>query len=402
MDYRAASWEAVSYEELPWKRDMDELALIPKNRRRAISSTYSAAVPSLISQRPLTLPVELIERLGALIADVTRFDAEQGQRGYNLPALLLRSESSASSNIEHLTSSVRNVALAELSPNAPHNAQLIARNVSAMRRALEFDAPLSAEKICAINRIVTSDEADDEASYRQEQVWVGGTAYSPHGALFVPPAWERVPACVEDVLAFSQRNDVNPVAKAAVFHAQFETIHPFIDGNGRTGRTILHLMLRQDGVLSYALLPVSAGLLHDVDAYMRAIDSYQRGDLLPIIERMADALELALALGAKTAARIDRVVERWEIGITERAGSSIYRLPALLVEQPVVNADYLSRRLGITPRAARNLIERGCSYGMLRRTGTERRGVFYQADELIDVLEDISSVPGIRRILAGL
>ena len=86
--------------------------------------------------------------------------------------------------------------------------------------------------------------------------------------------------------------------------------------------------------------------------------------------------------------------------MTERTGSAIHRLPDILVEQPVVDSAYIAQHLEITRRAATSVIERACSYGMLRPVGGRQRGGFYQADELIDVLEEISDMHGIRRLLA--
>ena len=128
-------WPALGTELLPWKRDPEELALVPKSRRRRIASGYEAAVPLAIAERDVVLPPDLALRAEEVVAELARFDAETISQGFNLPALLLRSESSSSSRIEHLTSSVRNVALAELSDRAPQNAQLIAGNVAAMRSA---------------------------------------------------------------------------------------------------------------------------------------------------------------------------------------------------------------------------------------------------------------------------
>lgn len=98
--------------------------------------------------------------------------------------------------------------------------------------------------------------------------------------------------------------------------------------------------------------------------------------------------------------RIDEVIEQWLGQITERKGSAIHRLPALLAEQPVVDTAFIATHLEITDRAARNLVERACEYGILRPMGNRCRGIFYQADELIEVLEEISSIQGIRRIMA--
>ncbi len=398
----ATTWPAVAYETQSWKRDPDDLVGVPKSRRRKILPTYQAAVPAHIAELDIEPTSDLYARIADLTDSLARFDAEQALRGYNLPALLLRSESSASSQIENLTSSVRNVALAELSDSAPSNARLIVGNVAAMRCALALEDDLSIDGIRAVHReLIKHSGASFGGELRSEQVWVGGTAYSPHGALFVPPAPARVPSCLEDLVTFAARHDINPIAKAALTHAQFETIHPFIDGNGRCGRTLLHKMLRRDGVLMHATLPVSAGLLHNIDAYMAAIKQYQAGNPLPVIEQLVDALELAASLGTMVARRLDEVIDEWQGSMTERAGSAILRLPDILVEQPVVNSAYVAQHLGITQRAATSLIERACSYDILRPIGNKLRGAFYQADDLIDVLEEISDMQGIRRVLAS-
>lgn len=394
-------WPAMEYETLPWEYDPDAMALVPKAARRKIRPTYQAAIPLFIAERDVAVPADLLERIAEVTANLARFDAQQAARGYNLPALLLRSESAASSQIENLTSSVRNVALAELSDQAPRNAQVIMGNVAAMRAALSLPDQLSAGEIKEVHRALMNRAGQTFGGrLREEPVWVGGRGYSPHGALFVPPAFARVPAYLEDIVAYAQRENVNPVVKAAVVHAQFETVHPFIDGNGRCGRTLVHKLLRAEGVLRHATLPVSAGLLHDVDAYMASIREYQAGNPLAIIEQVTAALEMALVVGGTVARHIDSVVEAWREGIQERAGSHIHKLPDVLVEQPVVDSRYVSEALGITRRAALAVIGRACDYGMLRPMGNRRRGEFYQSDELINVLEDVSSLQGIRRVLA--
>lgn len=395
-------WPAIGFETLPWESDPDALPFIPKNQRRKMPSTYEAAVPLLIADGDVALPAALTERASGLLVSLARFDAEQRMRGYDLPAMLLRSESSASSQIESLTSSARNVALAELAPDAPHNAQLIAGNIAAMKSALSLEGPLEVAGILEIHRtLINRDGVTFGGALRSEQVWVGGPPFSPHGALYVPPRYERVAAHLDDLVSFAARDDIPPITKAAIFHAQLETIHPFIDGNGRTGRALLHKILRDEGVLSRVTLPLSAGLLHDIDAYMAAINAYQQGNPVAIVEQLISALELAIVVGGLTAAKMDSVIEEWKAMITERRGASIHRLPGVLVEQPVVSIAYLAKCLGITPRASLSLVERACEYGILRPLGNRRRGEFFQSDEIVAVLEEISDIQGIRRIVAG-
>ena len=392
-------WPAITYETCAWERDPDELALVPKSRRRKILPTYEAAVPARIAEACVSLTPGLLRRMAEVESAIVRFDQAQAAREYALPALLLRSESSSSSQIERLTSSVRSVALAELTDAAPANALLIADNVAAMREALRQRGPVDIASICSIHNVLMGC-AGEPGGLRDEQVWIGGTPYSPHGATFVPPHASRVRACIDDLVVFAAREDMPPVVKAALFHAQFETVHPFTDGNGRTGRALLHRMLAFDEVLMHSTLPVSAGLLHDVDRYMGALDAYHGGDVEAIVERLLDALELAVVLGARIAESVDEVLEDWKSVNTDRSGSASHRLPALLVEQPVVDVAHVALRLAVTERAARSLVEVACERGILSKMGNAKRGAFYQASDLIAILEEASSLQGIRRIAA--
>lgn len=402
MERKANQWPPISRETQQWMRDPDELALLPKSARRRMLPTYEASIPHLIANRDVILSPQLTARVSDLLVSIARFDGEQTQRGYDLPALLLRSESSASSQIEHLTSSVRNVALAELADESPQNARLVAGNVAAMRKALASQDEITVDSIRDVHRILINWSGESfGGELRREQVWVGGTPYSPHGAHYVPPTWQRVPEYLDDIVAFISREDVDPIVQAAVAHAQFETVHPFIDGNGRTGRVLLHKILRRSGVLLHVTLPLSAGLLHNVDAYMKSLEAYQEGNPIAVVEQLVDALELSLMVGRLVARNLDGVFAGWRGLMTERANSSIHRLPLVLAEQPVVTVPYVAEKMGITTRAAQNLVSRACEYEILRPLGNRRRGVFYQADELIDVLEEASSLPSIRRMVGA-
>lgn len=402
MERKANQWPPISRETQQWMRDPDELALLPKSARRRMLPTYEASIPHLIANRDVILSPQLTARVSDLLVSIARFDGEQMQRGYDLPALLLRSESSASSQIEHLTSSVRNVALAELADESPQNARLVAGNVAAMRKALASQDEITVDSIRDVHRILINWSGESfGGELRREQVWVGGTPYSPHGAHYVPPTWQRVPEYLDDIVAFISREDVDPIVQAAVAHAQFETVHPFIDGNGRTGRVLLHKILRRSGVLLHVTLPLSAGLLHNVDAYMKSLEAYQEGNPIAVVEQLVDALELSLMVGRLVARNLDGVFAGWRGLMTERANSSIHRLPLVLAEQPVVTVPYVAEKMGITTRAAQNLVSRACEYEILRPLGNRRRGVFYQADELIDVLEEASSLPSIRRMVGA-
>lgn len=184
-------WPSVTYETCGWDRNPDELAFIPKSRWCRILPTYESAVPAAIAHESIELPMDLMQRIAEAEVAVTRFDQTQAARDYDLPALLMRSESSSSSQIERLTSSVRNVALAELTDKVPADARLIARNVAAIRKALERRGPIDATLICHVHDTLM-EGTGEIMGLRDEPVWIGGSPYSPHGAAFVSPQASRV------------------------------------------------------------------------------------------------------------------------------------------------------------------------------------------------------------------
>lgn len=371
---------------------------------RSTEMEYQAALPLLIAERSVAVPDDLSARISALLVEMARFDVELGQRADNVPTMLLRSESSASSQIDRLTSTAQSVALAELYPKASSDARLVVANIIATQRALELPAGLSLEGIVEIHDLLLDNshlENQTNSAFeklRQKPVWLGGTSFTPHTALFVPPAFQHVPEYMADLIEFGTRSDLNPVVKAAILYAQFQTVHPFLTANGQTGRALIHHIFRAEGVLSSTLIPVSVGFLHNIDSLINALQSYREGDPLVIIEELVSALELALFVSRVTETSIESLLEDWDSLVGHRKGSKIRQLPKTLVKQPVVNSAYLADSLGVTQRTATTLILRACEYGMLRHMGKRQRGDFYQSDAIINVLDEINEASTFRNI----
>lgn len=371
---------------------------------RSTEMEYQAALPLLIAERSVAVPDDLSARISALLVEMARFDVELGQRADNVPTMLLRSESSASSQIDRLTSTAQSVALAELYPKASSDARLVVANMIATQRALELPAGLSLEGIVEIHDLLLDNshlENQTNSAFeklRQKPVWLGGTSFTPHTALFVPPAFQHVPEYMADLIEFGTRSDLNPVVKAAILYAQFQTVHPFLTANGQTGRALIHHTFRAEGVLSSTLIPVSVGFLHNIDSLINALQSYREGDPLVIIEELVSALELALFVSRVTETSIESLLEDWDSLVGHRKGSKIRQLPKTLVKQPVVNSAYLADSLGVTQRTATTLILRACEYGMLRHMGKRQRGDFYQSDAIINVLDEINEASTFRNI----
>lgn len=371
---------------------------------RSTEMEYQAALPLLIAERSVAVPDDLSARISALLVEMARFDVELGQRADNVPTMLLRSESSASSQIDRLTSTAQSVALAELYPKASSDARLVVANMIATQRALELPAGLTLEGIVEIHDLLLDNshlENQTNSAFeklRQKPVWLGGTSFTPHTALFVPPAFQHVPEYMADLIEFGTRSDLNPVVKAAILYAQFQTVHPFLTANGQTGRALIHHIFRAEGVLSSTLIPVSVGFLHNIDSLINALQSYREGDPLVIIEELVSALELALFVSRVTETSIESLLEDWDNLVGHRKGSKIRQLPKTLVKQPVVNSAYLADSLGVTQRTATTLILRACEYGMLRHMGKRQRGDFYQSDAIINVLDEINEASTFRNI----
>ena len=371
---------------------------------RSTEMEYQAALPLLIAERSVAVPDDLSARISALLVEMARFDVELGQRADNVPTMLLRSESSASSQIDRLTSTAQSVAFAELYPKASSDARLVVANMIATQRALELPAGLSLEGIVEIHDLLLDNshlENQTNSAFeklRQKPVWLGGTSFTPHTALFVPPAFQHVPEYMADLIEFGTRSDLNPVVKAAILYAQFQTVHPFLTANGQTGRALIHHIFRAEGVLSSTLIPVSVGFLHNIDSLINALQSYREGDPLVIIEELVSALELALFVSRVTETSIESLLEDWDSLVGHRKGSKIRQLPKTLVKQPVVNSAYLADSLGVTQRTATTLILRACEYGMLRHMGKRQRGDFYQSDAIINVLDEINEASTFRNI----
>lgn len=269
----------VTYEPLRWTPS--PAGSYSRSRR---SGLYQAAIPQSIADLDLPLVPTALADMEDASHDITRLDAELGGEIAPFAAVLLRSESAASSRIENLTASARSIADAELpggKGKGKANAELIVANTAAMTAAVTLSDAVNAAAILTMHAALMGGQPHHTPGrWRTEQVWIGG-GNSPLSAEFVPPSHTRVPAAIDDQMTFAARVDVPLLAEIAVAHAQFGTIHPFTDGNGRTGRAVVQAMLRNKGLTRKITVPVSAGLLADTGRYVAALTACRDGDATP-------------------------------------------------------------------------------------------------------------------------
>ncbi|MFL4474157.1 Fic family protein [Paeniglutamicibacter sp. MACA_103] len=380
------TWPATTYEAHPWVRADTDIA--SRRARLQARGDYQAAVPPFIAATLVALPAEAIALADDASQELARFDAEAGMIAAPFASILLRSESASSSEVENLTSSAKQVALAEIGESKSGNARLVVANVRAMTAAIALSDQLDENSIIAMHDALLRATAPEYVGHwRGEQVWIGGGSISPHAAAFVPPHHTRVPSLMADVVAFAERTDVPVLIQAAIAHAQFETIHPFPDGNGRTGRALLQGMLRHGGLTRNVTVPVSAGLLHDTDAYFRALTEYRAGNPGAIVAAIAEASFAAIRNGRKLVDDIQTAAARWDDLVVARSDSSVHQVKGFLLRQPVVNAKTLASELQISEVAAQNSIDKLVDAGVLTQTNTGRRNRIWQAPEILAALD---------------
>jgi Fic family protein len=382
----------------------------PASARRGCD--YEAYVPDLLGDRTFSLS-------GATAADVA--DAERAVQRLNREAsgladseaiarLLLRAEAVASSRIEGLEVGSRRLLKAQLAAGLGDDpsdltAHEILNNIAAMRWAVE---PLTAVDAITVEHLLSIHERllagtrieAHGGRLREEQNWIGGNSYNPCSAAFVPPPFERVPSLLDDLCAFCNQDSLPAIAQAAIAHAQFETIHPFIDGNGRTGRALIHVILRRRGLAPVVVPPVSLTLATWSRDYINGLAATRyRGEASS--PAAIEGLDSWIALFAAAATRAVSDAESYEKRVAElqatwrnalgrpRADSATDRLLRALPGAPVITVQSAAALIGRSEQAINNAIPRLLTAGVLKQTTAGRRNRAFEAVDLIDAFTDL-------------
>lgn len=394
-DIGTMGWPTVAYEEISWESRY-EPGTASRTQIRKHQGPYRAAIPAKIAGAALSLPAETLSASTDAANEIARFDAEMGGEIAPFASVLLRSESAASSQIENLTASARAISEAEIGEGAGANALQVVGNVSAMNAALGLSQSLTAQAILNMHTALLGHiEPAIAGKWRTEPVWVGGSGLGPHAALFVPPQYGRVPDCIADLVAFIDRDDIPVLAHAAIAHAQFETIHPFPDGNGRTGRALMHAMLRGKGLVRNVTVPISAGLLVNVDEYFDALTAFRNGDPGAIVRQVAGAAYAAIANGRQLVQDIRTIRQDWGGRGHARRDAATWRIADLLLRHPVVNLGLITRELGVVAPNVYRSIEPLIAAGVLTSSGRQRDRV-WRAQEVLTAIDAFAARAGRR------
>jgi Fic family protein len=308
---------------------------------------------------------------------------------------LLRAESVASSRIEGLVLSHRRLARAAFgSAQADLTAESVLGNIRAMDRAIALGQSakrLVPSHIEDIHRVLLASTRDvaHGGVVRTVQNWIGGHSDGPRDAEFIPPPPERVPRLLEDLCAFANRDDLPAVVQAAIVHAQFETIHPFADGNGRVGRCLVHVLLRRRGLAPSYVPPVSLVLAGNARAYVAGLTDYRRGRVSVWCGLFAAATRTAALSARRFADAVRQLQVNWlhQAG-NPRADSAARNLIARLPAQPIVDVKSVEQLCGCSNQAARLAVLQLEEAGVLRRLNVGKRNRAWEASDVFEVLND--------------
>ncbi len=368
---------------------------------------YRTFVPARIASRSFLLDGEA----GAAVHEATRALANlehSARRVATLGAVassLLRSESVASSRIEGVAISQKRLARSAFERSRElrrdFRAAAVLGNVESMKRAISIGAEggsFTVEDLLDLHRRLLrfTEDRDIAGVIRESQNWIGRNDYSPVGADYVPPPPRHLPRLLEDLCRFVARDDLPPVAQAAIAHAQFETIHPFADGNGRAGRALIYAVLRRRGEIPTYVPPVSPVLERAFRSYVGGLTGYRNGRVGEWCEFFAGAVLRAATQAEVLANEIDALQEDWLLRLGRpRSDSAARRLVAALPEQPVLDvaaAQRLSGRSHVAVGAAMRRLEQA---RILRPLNERKWGRVWECDELLELVERFEERSGL-------
>jgi Fic family protein len=327
-----------------------------------------------------------------------------------LARLLLRAEAVASSKIEGLEVGPRRLLRAEAAREIGEAASDVTAgevlgNIDAMHhavRSVNEGDEITPELVKGVHRRLlagTRLEAHG-GRLREVQNWIGGGDYNPCSADFIPSPSEHVERLFDDLCASCNDDALPTVAQAAIAHAQFETIHPFIDGNGRTGRGLIHMILRRRGLAARILPPVSlvlatwakdyvAGLT--ATRYLGPATSKQAREGTNLwVGRFAAACTRAVQDASDFEERAESVVDSWRTQLgSVRANSAADLLLRALPGVPIITSNGAATLLGRSYRAANEAVDRLVAAGILTQVNVGRRNRAFEARDIIDAFADL-------------
>lgn len=392
------------YESRIWQSD--ETRDAPPRHRRACR--YEVHIPERLGE----LNVRLDGALAALVSEAEQalltLNNDGGPALAPLARLLLRTESIASSRVEGLQLGVRELARAEAraeSGTAPGSTAIeVLANIDAMVLAVESaaeSARFGEHEIRAIHRrlLEHTEHRRIAGQFRDSQNWIGGNDYTPCGADFVPPPPDSVVPLVADLCEAIHDEMLPPLVQAALVHAQFETIHPFGDGNGRTGRALVHVVLKRRGIAPAFVPPISVVFAGARAQYVAGLTRFRNdGDegVSVWIEHFAMAALRAARVARTYIADVRALQEQWRAMLrmqanAPRTDAAAWAIIDLLPAYPMLSAPVATAATRRSKSRVYEAIEQLVEAGVLVPLSSGQRNRSWEAAGLLDLIGQLES-----------
>jgi Fic family protein len=366
-----------------------------------VGERVKAFVPDPLPPKPpIEWSPELLAAFDAALLALGRLDAASTMLP-RAPLFLyttIRKEAVLSSMIEGTQSSLSDLLLYEIS-QTPGVPLADVREVSNYVAALDYGLkrltegfPLSLRLFREIHGVLLAEARGRYAApggFRRSQNWVGGTR--PGNASFVPPPPQSMLECLSDLEKFLHDipQATPPLLKAALAHVQFETIHPFLDGNGRLGRLLIPLILYENGVLRKPLLTLSLYFKEHRQYYYELLNGVRvTGDWEAWLLFFAEAVAATATQGVESIGKLSKIAEDDAARIARlgRAAPSAGRIHAALLERPIVTAAWLSEKTGLTVATVNKTLAKLEKAGIVRQMNDGKRNRLFAYSQYMDIL----------------
>lgn len=378
----------------------------PAKYRKACA--YDAFVPDRVADLELSLPGDVAGVVSEAEKAITDLNSSAERSLRPLARLLLRTESIASSRVEGMQVDARTLARAEAHQETGRSvgskAAEILANIDAMQLAVERAASADAvtvEDLQEVHRVLLSRAVNSKIGglVRDSQNWIGGNPHNPCSADFVPAPPEDVAPLLSDLCSFANDNVLPPLVQAAIAHAQFETIHPFSDGNGRTGRALVQVILRRRNLTPNFVPPISVVLANDKNRYIHGLTLFREGEVAMWIEVFASATAQAALLASRYVGRVSQLQERWRDQLrnaasTPRADSAAWALIDVLPAHPIITAAVAVAATGRARSSILVAVDQLEASGVLVRLNQSPRNRAWEAAGLLDLIVELEAGEG--------
>jgi Fic family protein len=386
---------------LPNTWQHDPALYAPSRYRR--SCAYEAFVPDPLDSLPPIAP-EVAGTISAAEGAIRQLNAVAQPALQPLARLLLRTESIASSKVEGMQLDARTLARAEARSEVGYSigreAAEILSNIDAMQLAVDEAAAadaLTTDHVRGIHRVLLTGAANVDrvaGIVRRTQNWIGGNDYNPCGADFVPPPPEEVERLLDDLVVFCNDESLPPLAQAALAHAQFETIHPFADGNGRTGRALVQVVLRRRGVAPDYVPPISVVLAADKRRYIEGLVAFRESRENDWLETFSAAAARAAELATAYLMHVQHLQAEWRErlrGIVKREDAAAWLLINELPGHPIISTAIGTALTGRAKPRVQQAIDQLVEAEVLLPLSSGKRNRQWEAIGLLDLLADLEA-----------